>query len=577
MSEVNTQNEWHSISSKQFDIMSFEEFNTLVINTHFTMPEISDYRLIEEKEYFPKKILTTKKLIEKSVQSLKTGGLLFIYGYPQYLSEIGFWLNSLESFGSRFLFKYWIAIEFKPFNSSSSLPNSHLGLLMYLKTDSLEKPATFNLNTKTTRIPYQNCTACGNNVKDWGGKKHLLNPIGTAISDVWKDLTFGTNISSIIPDSCLKRIYDLRKSENSKMVVIYEEEEFLSIPSFESKANEITNTPINKDMIITADSLELMREYSTEYPEGVFDVAFADPPYNLSKKYNKYSDEMSSEDYVKWCNDWLNLMCDVLKPGGSLFILNIPKWAIYHANNLNKKMIFRNWIVWDALSTPSGKLLPSHYSLLYYTKPGKEPTINPEFTWDIDSREYCLRNSCIKKRKSENNDKKEKISDIWSDIHRIKHKKDRDEHPCQLPIKLLSRIINLASHQNDWIYDPFGGAGTTAIAAKICNRHYVISDIDPIYKDIAEKNLNNLFIQENGETLLKRASINMKGNIIPRKKIEIDYYNHSKNIGKPLSLDELADIDVELAEKIINYYPDFKYLKKITNRKLESEKMMETL
>ncbi len=36
-------------------------------------------------------------------------------------------------------------------------------------------------------------------------------------------------------------------------------------------------------------------------------------------------------------------------------------------------------------------------------------------------------------------------SDIWSDIHRIRHAKNRDKHPCQLPPHLLERIILMSS------------------------------------------------------------------------------------------------------------------------------------
>ena len=51
-----------------------------------------------------------------------------------------------------------------------------------------------------------------------------------------------------------------------------------------------------------------------------------------------------------------------------------------------------------------GKLLPADYSLLYFIKPGGTPKVNLGEGL-IDSRDYCLRNSCIVKRKKQGDDK----------------------------------------------------------------------------------------------------------------------------------------------------------------------------
>ena len=106
------------------------------------------------------------------------------------------------------------------------------------------------------------------------------------------------------------------------------------------------------------------------------------------------------------------------------------------------------------MSTPAGKLLPAHYSLLYFVKEGGIPTVNIDKLQYIDSRDYCLRAKCVKERKDSGDDKKELLSDIWQDVYRIKHKKDRDHHPCQLPTKLMERIIELFTNEGDVIFDP---------------------------------------------------------------------------------------------------------------------------
>ena len=82
------------------------------------------------------------------------------------------------------------------------------------------------------------------------------------------------------------------------------------------------------------------------------------------------------------------------------------------------------------------------------------------------------------------------VSDVWTDIHRIKHNKYRDEHPCQLPLHLLERIILMCTDESDIVLDPFVGTGTTVIAAKRLGRRFIGIDIDEKYVNITKGKLS---------------------------------------------------------------------------------------
>ena len=75
------------------------------------------------------------------------------------------------------------------------------------------------------------------------------------------------------------------------------------------------------------------------------------------------------------------------------------------------------------------------------------------------------------------------------DIHRIKHNKNRDTHPCQLPVHLMDRIILLTTDENDIVLDPFSGTGTTAISAKRLGRRHIGFEIDPFYVDVSKEKI----------------------------------------------------------------------------------------
>lgn len=243
---------------------------------------------------------------------------------------------------------------------------------------------------------------------------------------------------------------------------------------------------INK--VVQGDCLEIMRKI----PDNSTDVTFADPPFNLKKKYNSYYDKHEVEEYLSWCKKWLNEMVRITKPTGSIFVHNIPKWLIYFGSYLNEIAIFRHWIAWDAMGSPLGKtLLPNHYGILYYVKSDKFKFYDIRM---LHKRcrvcRYILQDYGGKKGQMHKFGPL--VSDVWTDIHRIRHKKRRDEHPCQLPLHLLERLLLMSSDEGDIILDPFVGTGTTVIAAKKLGRRFIGIDIDPKYVEMTNRKLEEI-------------------------------------------------------------------------------------
>jgi site-specific DNA-methyltransferase (adenine-specific) len=238
--------------------------------------------------------------------------------------------------------------------------------------------------------------------------------------------------------------------------------------------------------IIQGDCLEIMQNI----PDNSVDITFADPPFNLKKKYNGYKDNQNNDAYLAWCKEWILEMVRITKPTGSIFVHNIPKWLTYYASFLNEVAYFKHWIAWDAPSGPMGKSLqPSHYGILYYIKNSNEN----KFYEIRYPHKRCRKCGYLLKDYGGKKDSLHSfgplVSDSWADIHRIKHNKYRDEHPCQLPIHLLERIVLMSTDENDIVFDPFVGTGTSAIAAKRLGRRFVGIDIDDKYANITREKL----------------------------------------------------------------------------------------
>ncbi len=260
--------------------------------------------------------------------------------------------------------------------------------------------------------------------------------------------------------------------------------------------------------------LELMQNMDSDS----IDLIFADPPFNLKKLYpSKIDDNLKEDQYVRWCEKWAEECIRILKPGGSLFIWNLPKWNTFMAKFLNGRLTFRHWIAVDIkYSLPiKGRLYPSHYSLLYYCK-GKRPSRFHPDRLPMDICPHCLGDlKDYGGYKNKMNPMGVNITDIWLDIPPVRHAKYKKRNGAnELSIKLLDRIIEMASDEGDIVFDPFGGSGTTYAISEIKNRQWLGIEIGPVediinrfeniendadYLEKIRKDMNCLFTEENLE------------------------------------------------------------------------------
>ncbi|MCA1213015.1 MULTISPECIES: DNA-methyltransferase [Bacillus] len=227
------------------------------------------------------------------------------------------------------------------------------------------------------------------------------------------------------------------------------------------------------------DCLSLMENI----PKNSVDLIFADPPFNLNKKYeSKINDQLSKAEYLKWTETWVLNCIELLKEGGSFFVWNLPVWNTHISSILNKYLNFRQWIAVDIkyqLPIPN-KLYPAHYSLLYYTK-GKKPNTFNNQRLPMEICRHCggdIKDYGGYKNKLNKNGLN--LSDVWHDLSPVRHGKYKSRESNELPIKLLERVISMASNEGDLIFDPFGGSGTTFIVSEILKRRWIGCEIGPV-------------------------------------------------------------------------------------------------
>lgn len=228
-------------------------------------------------------------------------------------------------------------------------------------------------------------------------------------------------------------------------------------------------------------------------PAESVDLVFADPPFNLKKNYGEgIQDDLSEGEYWAWTKTWVAECVRVLAPGGALWIYNIPRWAMPTGAYLLEQpgLTFKHQV---AVSMKFGlpirnRLSPAHYSALYFIK-GKRPK---SFTRPRTPIELCRH--CGKEIRDYGGHRNKmhpdgvNLTDVWTDLAPVRHRKTKHRGANALPEKMLERILTISSAPGDLVLDPFGGSGTTYAVAERMHRRWLgieLGDIEPIRRRIA--------------------------------------------------------------------------------------------
>ena len=241
------------------------------------------------------------------------------------------------------------------------------------------------------------------------------------------------------------------------------------------------------------DCLDLM----AEMPDESCDLVFADPPFNLNKDYGRgVRDDLKEAEYLDWCSKWVAECARVVAPGGAFWTYNLPKWNIPIGNMLHDAgLMFRHWVAVDikTLLPIQGRLYPAHYSLLYYTR-GK-PKFFERPRIPIATCRHC--GGDIKDyggHRNKMNPLGVNVSDIWTDIPPVRHRKTKTRGANQLSEKMLERVLTISSQEGDLVFDPFGGAGTTYAVAERMHRRWIgveLGDVAPIIDRLEGREATN--------------------------------------------------------------------------------------
>lgn len=252
-------------------------------------------------------------------------------------------------------------------------------------------------------------------------------------------------------------------------------------------------------ILFCGDTLEIQKKIKSP----VFNTIITSPPYNIGKEYEEVK---TLSEYVDWSVQWISDASDLLLPNGAM-LLNLGYIAIEdkgHAVPISYllwdkiPMFFNQEIVWNYSAGVACKnyLSPRNEKILWYVKD------NSDYTFNLDA----IRDKNVKYPNSKKNGKLrvntlgKNPSDVWEiakvTTGRNRSSAERTAHPCQFPTDLTNRLVLGFSNEEDIIFDPFVGSGTTFVSALQHGRYCVGFEKKEEYCEIAKNRIENMQAQQ---------------------------------------------------------------------------------
>ena len=223
--------------------------------------------------------------------------------------------------------------------------------------------------------------------------------------------------------------------------------------------------------------------------DGVVDLAFADPPFNIGYDYDVYHDTLEVDHYLDWSRQWTAQVVRVLKPQGTFWLAIGDEYAAELKVMLQKEhgLVCRSWVVWYYTFGVNCKykFSRSHAHLFYMVKDPAAFTFHAEAVNVPSARQlvYADRRANPAGRLPDDTwilrpqdlaDGFRPDQDTWYFPRVCGTFKERAGwHGCQMPEQLLGRIIRATSSENELVLDPFAGSGTTLAVAKKLGRRFL--------------------------------------------------------------------------------------------------------
>lgn len=230
--------------------------------------------------------------------------------------------------------------------------------------------------------------------------------------------------------------------------------------------------------ILRADSRDIIKRI----PDNSIDFILTDPPYNLGQHSTgniplpgrtAMNNDVAEWDMIDFNpEEWADEFIRILKPTGNLFIFTSYNQLGRWYNCLDHKFDTSNFMIWHK-TNPAPKIFKAGFlnsCEMIFTCWNKRHTWN--FISQAEMHNFIESSICMKPERLSN-----------------------PKHPAQKPVVILKKMIDIASNENDIVFDPFMGVGSTGVAALELNRRFIGVEIDENYFEASKKRIEIVLSQ----------------------------------------------------------------------------------
>lgn len=301
------------------------------------------------------------------------------------------------------------------------------------------------------------------------------------------------SLLSICKDKGIKGCSSKNKDDIINILVAFNNK----ITKDENKSN--INTQI-ESKIINGDVCDILPTLQSETAQ----IVIADPPYNIGKDFGNNSDRQKFDDYLKWCDSWINECLRILKPNGTMFIYGFSETLAFITARIPLN-INRRWLVWHYTNKNVASVnfwQRSHESILVLWKQDKifnRDDIRENYT------EGFLKGASGKVRANtkgrfSNGEKTTTYTAhpngaLPRDVIKIPALaggagiNERVNHPTQKPLALCEKLLLSCKQSDGIVLIPFAGSGSECVASKKLGLPFIGIEINPQYIEIINKRL----------------------------------------------------------------------------------------
>ena len=234
-----------------------------------------------------------------------------------------------------------------------------------------------------------------------------------------------------------------------------------------------------------------------QIPDGFVRLVVTSPPYNLGKPYES---RLDMDEYLQQQRKVIEHCVRVLHKHGSIcwqvgnYVNNgeiVPLDMVLYPIFASLGLHLRNRLVWHfGHGLHASKRFSGRYEvILWFTK-------SDEYTFNLDAvrvpQKYPKKKyfKGPKKGQLSGNPLGKNPSDVW-EIPNVKaNHVEKTVHPCQFPVELIERLVLSMTDEKDWVFDPFIGVGTTAIAALLHSRKVIGAEMMREYVEVTKERIS---------------------------------------------------------------------------------------